>query len=67
MPTEMNYYLVTYVNLQTGQFNEKEMSDFQLDAFELVGNVATGVIQILNKQYIKTKDLMTGNVYKLVY
>ncbi|MGG2091274.1 hypothetical protein AB1283_00725 [Bacillus sp. S13(2024)] len=64
MLIKMNYYLVTYVNLQTGKCHEKEMSDFQVDTFELIGSVVSGVIQILNKKYLKTKDLMTGSVYK---
>lgn len=64
MPTKINYYLVRYVNLKTEKFHEEEMTDTQLDLLKLIGEIGGDAIQIIKKEYIKTKDLLTGNVYR---
>jgi hypothetical protein len=64
MPTQLHYYLVRYVDLKNGKFYEEEMSETQLETLELAGKL-TNSIQILNKTYLRTKDLTTGAILKL--
>lgn len=64
MPTNLNYYLVRYVDLKNGKFYEDEMSEIKLEALELTGEL-TNSIQILSKTYTKTKYLSIGKPLKL--
>lgn len=56
MPIKWGINLVRYVNLNTGQLKEEEMSDFRLDSLKLIEQM-NGSIQILDEKYIRTEGV----------
>ncbi|MEW5569650.1 hypothetical protein [Rossellomorea marisflavi] len=57
MPTKIDYYLVSFVNLSTGEFFNEEMTDIDISMLGLKTKVSGDSIQILNKQYFKTEKI----------
>ena len=53
MPTYINYYLVRWVDLQTGKFHEEELT-----ASVLMIKKERKSIQILHSEYVRSKSLV---------
>ncbi|PLR99588.1 hypothetical protein [Bacillus sp. T33-2] len=57
MPAHLDYYLVRFVDLNSGQFYEEEMSRTRIELLKLSNNIGNN-IQILNKSYTRTESLV---------
>ncbi|PKR82894.1 hypothetical protein [Heyndrickxia camelliae] len=66
MPTEIKYYMVRMVDLAAEKFFEKEMSQFEVESIELKNKMGNNRIQIINKSYSYTKNLVTGRKYAAI-